>query len=494
MKNNLSLTIAAFFGAMLSLIVTYFFLNIPSKIVNKTEVQDIQEKEINKDEFEVVKSTINTIVPKEMDFTEAAQKTVNSVVHIMSEYKQSYHSDPLMDFFWGPGGSRGSRAQVATGSGVVISDDGYIVTNNHVIDDADKISITLNDGRELNAELIGTDPSTDLALLKIEENNLSFSSFGNSDNVQLGDWVLAVGNPFNLTSTVTAGIVSAKARSINILRRNANENIFPLESFIQTDAAVNPGNSGGALVDPTGKLIGINTAIASKTGSYSGYSFAIPSNIALKVVNDLKSYGMVQRAFIGVVIQDVSQNTMDELELLDTKGVLVTGLSSDGAAIDAGIEVNDVILKVESTAVNDVPELQEQIGRFKPGDIVNLVVRRNNENKLIRVELRNESGNTEIFNKREVEKESTIHGALFIDIDLKTMKRLRLNGGVKVQAIENGKLKDAGLKTGFIVTHIDKKSITSTEQLINILEDKEGGVLIEGIYSDGTKGYFGFGL
>jgi S1-C subfamily serine protease len=248
-----------------------------------------------------------------LDFKIAAKKTVNAVVHIKSQYNSNYDSDPMMDFFWGPGGSRGMRQQVATGSGVIISDDGYVVTNNHVIDGAEKISITLNDGRELNAEIIGTDPNTDIALLKVEEKNLPYTEFGNSDDVHLGDWVLAVGNPFNLTSTVTAGIVSAKARNINILKNNSRENIFPLESFIQTDAAVNPGNSGGALVTPKGLLIGINTAIASKTGSYSGYSFAIPSNITLKVVNDLKSYGMVQRAFIGVIIEDVTQNVMNKL-------------------------------------------------------------------------------------------------------------------------------------------------------------------------------------
>ena len=224
----------------------------------------------------------------------------------------------------------------------------------------------------------------------MDDTNLPYTSFGNSDEVKLGDWVLAVGNPFNLTSTVTAGIVSAKARNINILRRN--ENVFPLESFIQTDAAVNPGNSGGALVNPQGLLVGINTAIASKTGSYSGYSFAIPSNIALKVVNDLKKYGMVQRAFIGVIIQDVSQEIMNDLKLPDTKGVMVKDLTDGGAAVDAGIKVNDVILKVENIEVNDVPELQEQIGKFKPGDEVSLIVRRNNDTKLVRVVLRNENG------------------------------------------------------------------------------------------------------
>ena len=266
-----------------------------------------------------------------------------------------------------------------------------------MINDASKIIITLNDGRALEAELVGSDPNTDLALLKIDEKNLPFTEFGNSDDVDLGDWVLAVGNPFNLTSTVTAGIVSAKSRNINILRSNSKENIFPLESFIQTDAAVNPGNSGGALVTPDGLLVGINTAIASKTGSYSGYSFAIPSNITLKVVNDLKKYGLVQRAFIGVIIQDVTQNIMNELELPNTNGVLVSGLSDGGAAKAAGIKVNDVILKVENTFVNDVPELQEQIGKYKPGDVVNILIQRNGNEKLMNLTLRNENGNTEII-------------------------------------------------------------------------------------------------
>jgi Do/DeqQ family serine protease len=428
-----------------------------------------------------------------LDFKIAAKKTVNAVVHIKSQYNSNYDSDPMMDFFWGPGGSRGMRQQVATGSGVIISDDGYVVTNNHVIDGAEKISITLNDGRELNAEIIGTDPNTDIALLKVEEKNLPYTEFGNSDDVHLGDWVLAVGNPFNLTSTVTAGIVSAKARNINILKNNSRENIFPLESFIQTDAAVNPGNSGGALVTPKGLLIGINTAIASKTGSYSGYSFAIPSNIALKVVNDLKSYGMVQRAFIGVIIEDVTQNVMNKLDLPNTEGVLVNGLSEGGAASDAGIEVNDIIISVENISVNDVPELQEQIGKFKPGDKVNLVIRRDGETRLVSVTLRNQSGNTRIIDKRKQEAESTIYGAIFQDLNKDEMMKLRIAGGAKIKSIKEGKIKNAGLKKGFIITHIDKNIIKSKKELIKTLNSKKGGVLIEGIYPNGVKGYFGFG-
>ena len=397
----------------------------------------------------------------------------------------------MFELFWGPQSPNGSIPQIATGSGVIISEDGYIITNNHVIDDAEKIMITFNEGRELEASLIGADPNTDLALLKVDDTNLPYTSFGNSDEVKLGDWVLAVGNPFNLTSTVTAGIVSAKARNINILRRN--ENVFPLESFIQTDAAVNPGNSGGALVNPQGLLVGINTAIASKTGSYSGYSFAIPSNIALKVVNDLKKYGMVQRAFIGVIIQDVSQEIMNDLKLPDTKGVMVKDLTDGGAAVDAGIKVNDVILKVENIEVNDVPELQEQIGKFKPGDEVSLIVRRNNDTKLVRVVLRNENGNTTLTDRKEIEKQTVIFGATFKDIS-DEYNSININHGVIVEDLKEGKLKDAGLKKGFIITHIDKYPIKSKKQLLNLLKTKKGGILIEGKFKNGVKGYFGFGL
>ena len=470
--------------------ITFSVLNIKpdekkkSNIVQEIEVEKIPEKESS---FSL---TNNSNSSKNLDFTVAAEKTVNTVVHIKSEYGQIYQSDPLLDFFWGPNGSRGNRTQIASGSGVIISSDGYIVTNNHVIEDASTISVTLNDGRELIAECLGTDPNTDLALLKVDEKDLVFAEFGNSDNVKLGDWVLAVGNPFNLTSTVTAGIVSAKARNINILRRNSKESIFPLESFIQTDAAVNPGNSGGALVNPDGVLIGINTAIASKTGSYSGYSFAIPSNITLKVVNDLKNYGLVQRAFIGVIIEDVTQKIMDEFNLPNTKGVLVSGLSNGGAANEAGIKVDDVILKVENIEVNDVPELQEQIGKHKPGDNVKIIIQRKGDKKVIEVKLRNNKGTTEIIDKNKLEKESSLYGAIFEDLNKESLKYFNISSGIKVVSIKNGKFKEIGLKQGFIITHIDKISVKTTNDFKKIIENKKKSTLIEGVYSNGLKGYF----
>tara|TARA_B100001027_G_scaffold75652_1_gene51608 strand:- start:351 stop:1808 length:1458 start_codon:yes stop_codon:yes gene_type:complete len=485
MKSKVTFFILSIYGGALAFLIFSLFGEDPV-IIDSNEVKS---EIVEPTPFSMVNS--NSSIPKELDFTSAAEKTVNAVVHISSEYQQTYQSDPMFEFFWGPQGPNGSIPQIATGSGVIISEDGYIITNNHVIDDAEKIMITFNEGRELEASLVGADPNTDLALLKVDETNLPYTSFGNSDEVKLGDWVLAVGNPFNLTSTVTAGIVSAKARNINILRRN--ENVFPLESFIQTDAAVNPGNSGGALVNPQGLLVGINTAIASKTGSYSGYSFAIPSNIALKVVNDLKKYGMVQRAFIGVIIQDVSQEIMNDFKLPDTKGVMVKDLTDGGAAVDAGIKVNDVILKVENIEVNDVPELQEQIGKFKPGDEVSLIVRRNNDTKLVRVVLRNENGNTTLTDRKEIEKQAVIFGASFRDIS-DEYNSININHGVIVEDLKEGRLKDAGLKKGFIITHIDKYPIKSKKQLLNILKSKKGGILIEGKFENGVKGYFGFGL
>jgi len=457
--------------------------NKSSKIQDK-EIEEIPEKTSS---FTLTNNSNST---KNLDFTLAAEKTVNTVVHIKSEYVQNYQSDPLLDFFWGPNGSRGDRTQIATGSGVIISSDGYIVTNNHVIEDASKISVTLNDGRELIAECLGNDPNTDLALLKVDQKNLVFAEFGNSDDVKLGDWVLAVGNPFNLTSTVTAGIVSAKARNINILRRNSKESIFPLESFIQTDAAVNPGNSGGALVNPDGVLIGINTAIASKTGSYSGYSFAIPSNITLKVVNDLKNYGLVQRAFIGVIIADVTQKVMDEFNLPNTDGVLVSDLSEGGAAYEAGIKADDIILKVENIGVNGVPELQEQIGKYKPGDKITVIIQRNGEKKITKVTLRNNKGTTEIIDKNKLERESSLYGAVFEELNKKSLRYLNVNSGIKVVSIKKGEFRDIGIKQGFIITHIDKSAVTTTNDLKNIIKNKKSSTLIEGIYPNGNKGYF----
>lgn len=326
----------------------------------------------------------------------AAAETVNAVVHISNEFSvENYYYDPLRELLYGEGRFKDVEQGIASGSGVIISQDGYIVTNNHVIEDADELTVTLNDNRQYTATVIGSDPATDLALVKIDAENLHYITLGNSDNVAVGQWVLAVGNPFNLTSTVTAGIVSAKARNINLLY-DPQGNYIPLESFIQTDAAVNPGNSGGALVSATGELIGINTAIASQTGSYAGYSFAVPVNIVHKVTLDLMEYGEVKRAFIGVTIQDVTQSLANQLGIDQVGGVYVAGIMPDGAAGTAGIETGDIITMVDGARVTSVPQLQEKIGVKRPGNSVEVTVKRDGAEKVFQVTLRDENGNETI--------------------------------------------------------------------------------------------------
>ncbi len=385
--------------------------------------------------------------------------------------------------------------QQGSGSGVIISKDGYIVTNNHVVHGADKIDVILNDKRSYEAEIIGTDPQTDLALVKIKEKDLPILTYANSDQVKVGEWALAVGNPFNLTSTVTAGIISAKGRNINILENDPEKGMFPIESFIQTDAAVNPGNSGGALVNTNGELIGINSAIASQTGSYSGYSFAIPVNIVKKVVADLIEFGTVQRAFIGVSIRDIDAKFAEEKEIKNLNGVYVNGLTDGGAGEDAGVKVGDVIIKIENNPVRNVAELQEQIGKYRPGDKVNVVVIRNSKEMGLAVTLKNKDGNLGVI-KKENRSATTLAslGASFETLSKEEMRKLGIQNGLKISRLENGKLAAAGIKPGFIITSIDKKKITDISDIENILQTKAGGVLIEGVYPNGIRAYYGFGM
>lgn len=427
-----------------------------------------------------------------VDFTMAADKSVPAVVHIKTSFtrKNAYYDDffaPFYDFFNVQPFSQQYPIN-ATGSGVIVSDDGYIVTNNHVVQDAEQISVTLNDKREFVATVVGLDPTTDLALIKIDEKNLPFLVFGNSDQVKIGEWVLAVGNPFNLTNTVTAGIVSAKARNINILGGGSS-----VESFIQTDAAVNPGNSGGALVNTKGELIGINAAIASNTGSYSGYSFAIPSNIASKVVADLKEYGMVQRAYLGADIVDITAATAKQYGLSSMKGVYVSAVSDGGAAIEAGIEAGDVILSVGGEEVNSSSRLLELIAEKHPGDKLLLEIERGNKTISKPVTLLNRRGE-KVLLKKEDPALSTFMGATFSEPDQQTMSRLRLINGMQISELNEGALKNAGIKESFIVTKIDQTIIYSMEDIENALSGKSGGVLIEGVYPNGMKAYYGFGL
>lgn len=431
------------------------------------------------------------------DLTEAAEKSVHAVVHIevkMHQQMDNMPDNPLFKFFFGPNGPNGPQGNVprqykqqpqyaiGSGSGVIINPDGYIVTNNHVVDDAVNVDVILNDNRKFTAKVIGRDPNTDIALVKIDATNLPYLNWGNSDGLKLGEWVLAVGNPFNLNSTVTAGIVSAKSRSIGIMSGQ-----MPLESFIQTDAAVNPGNSGGALVDAKGDLIGINTAIASQTGSYAGYAFAIPATIAQKVVVDLRKYGEVQRAVLGVVMQSVNDSIAKAKKLEHVEGAYVRSTTEDGAARKAGIKEGDIIVSINGNSVNTGSQLQELIGQFSPGNEVTVGYIRNGELKDAKVVLRNMKGDTSI-----VKEPLAVLGAEFAPLSDQDKEKLQIEDGVKVVKLNDGKLKDAGMKPEFIITDINKVAVNSPNDIETVMMHTKSNepMLIEGVYPDGKYAYY----
>lgn len=420
-----------------------------------------------------------------VDFTYAAEVSVNAVVHIMSKFeaKQSnmgMEQDPFFEYFFGQRGQQQKRpAQIGSGSGVILSTDGYIVTNNHVVEGSDNITVILNDKRTFEAQLIGTDPTTDLALLKIDAKELPTLPIGNSDNLKIGEWVLAVGNPFNLTSTVTAGIVSAKARSINILNSDMR-----IESFIQTDAAVNPGNSGGALVSTNGELVGINTAIASQTGSYSGYSFAIPVSIMSKVVADLKQYGVVQRALLGISISDINAEFAKEKNLDVLDGVYVAAVNPNSAAYDAGIQENDVIIKANGQKVKSVSELQEQIGRLRPGDKVDVTVLRNGKEKDFNVTLKNKMGSTSMIKSGAAD----LLGGKFTALSDRQKMMYGVNEGLCIEKVtKGGKLSKAGVPNGYILVKANSKFVKDVETLEAIIGEAKqaNGQLNEHLFLSG---------
>lgn len=428
-----------------------------------------------------------------VDFTYAAENSIHAVVHVWTERLEQGYTSPYQLLF-GQGPSQ--RRSLSSGSGVIVSNDGFIMTNNHVVDNANSVKIKLNSGKVYDAEVIGTDKSTDLALLKIKEekNNLPFLAFGNSDAIKVGQWVLAVGNPFNLTSTVTAGIVSAKARNINLLEYDPNSKQFPIESFIQTDAAVNPGNSGGALVGVNGELLGINTAIASQTGSYAGYSFAIPSALVEKVFRDLYEFGKVQRAYIGIQIRDLNEELIENNDFSSFNGVYVAGLTQGGAAEQAGIKNNDIITKIEGVPVASVTQLQETIGRYRPGDAINLELWRDGKTELVKLTLRNLEGTTELKEKM-IEKSLDVLGAEFKTVDNNTLSTLNISGGVQLTEIGEGPLRMSGMRKGFIITRVDKIAVKNKEELQDLLSKRiNNGVLLEGVYPNGTKAYYGLGM
>lgn len=438
-------------------------------------------------------------IDSNMDFTQASSESIQSVVHVKTKVVRSVvQRDPFLEFFYGPGSGRELKQYGrGSGSGVIVSKDGFIVTNNHVIQNASEIQVTLNDNTTYEARIVGTDPSTDIAVLKIDASNLRPMPIGNSDNVKVGQWVLAVGNPFNLNSTVTAGIVSAKARNINIIaRENEGTDVVPIESFIQTDAAVNPGNSGGALINTNGELIGINTAIASQTGNYAGYSFAVPSRLVAKVMKDLMDYGMVQRGFLGIQIQDIDQALIDGKNLENAQGLYVAGVEKGSGAEKAKIKEGDVILKVGTKDVNSVAALQGEIGERRPGDIVRITLRRDGDVITKDILLKNSNGDTELVSKKEVEKYMAL-GATFAELTKSEKKELNIKHGVKISKISAGKLRSAGLTEGIIITKINNDEVTSVEQLVAELKnnsDKKKGVLLEIMNDSGRKDYVGFGL
>lgn len=442
-----------------------------------------------------------------VDLTYAAEKALPSVVHI--KYVQNskiktveVESDPFSDFFSDPfggffgrgngnGGTQKRKVQTpkrtATGSGVIISADGYIVTNNHVVDGADELTVTLNDNKEYSARIIGADKTTDLALIKIDGKNLPAITIANSEDIKIGEWVLAVGNPLGLNNTVTAGIVSAKARSLG-----ANG----VESFIQTDAAINAGNSGGALVNTRGELVGINAMLYSQTGSYSGYGFAIPTAIMNKVVDDLKKYGTVQRAMIGIQGGDV-KNYVDsqkdqgkDVDLGTMEGIYVDKVVDDGAAAEAGIESGDVIVAADGQKVTKMAELQEIIAKKRPGDKISLTYLHNKKKETKTLTLKNEQGNTKVVKNADLD----VLGANFRAISNEQKKQLNIGYGLEVIKVNAGKMKDAGVNKGFIIQKVNNESVSSIEDLQDAVKDastsKEPVLYIQGIYPTGRKAYF----
>ena len=449
-------------------------------------------------------------VPEGLNFVAAAAAVTPAVVHVMTEYaapaadRRQQQMDPFLRQFFGDqneqfqgqmppghpqvpqGGGSGS------GSGVIIAANGYIVTNYHVIEKASKIEVVLDDKRKYDAELVGADPNTDLAVLKVKADNLPFVKYGNSDDVKVGQWVLAVGNPFNLNSTVTAGIISAKGRNIGILSRKNN---MGLESFIQTDAVVNPGNSGGALVNLNGDLIGINSAIASRTGSYEGYSFAIPSSLASKVVDDLLKYKVVQRALLGVQIREVDATLASEKKLNTLNGVYVEGLSESSSAAVAGIKPGDIITRINGVVVNTSSQLQEQVARFRPGDRIKVGYLRGSAAGTAEAILRNATGTTGVVREEAVAASLKYEGATLSMVPAREQAKLGIEGGAKISGIKGSNFRESGMADGFIITRIDKNTVTKPADVVTYLDRarESQGALVEGLYPDGRKAYYPIG-
>ncbi len=475
MMNRIAIILVSFISGLAGSYV-FYKTNVPAVLV-----QDFSNKKTEA-EFSAISYKGTSL--NNTDFVRASALSTPSVVFIKTLSNQRNYVDPSFDFFnnFDFFGRRGPVA--SSGSGVIVSSDGYIVTNYHVIKDATTIEVILNNNKQsYSAKLIGSDPSTDIAVLKIEGKNLPHIVFGNSDDVAIGEWVLAVGNPFNLTSTVTAGIVSAKGRNINIVN-----NQFPIESFIQTDAAINPGNSGGALVDLEGRLIGINTAISSQTGSYIGYGFAIPANIVSKIFQDLVKFKEVQRGYTGMDIADIDSRLAQKLNISNNLGVYVSSVLAEGPADKAGIRTGDVIVKINGKDIDSKAIFDEYIAYMRPGDRAKFTLLRNGKEIEASLELLNREGTTVIMRKGTVS--SDILGADFQALPKLERDKLGIKNGIRISNIRNGKIANIGLNEGFILIALNKKEYERPEDLIKDFEQVRGQVVMEGIMANGGRMVF----
>ena len=431
--------------------------------------------------------TVNLSLDNYPDFTYAAESAIDAVVYVKVVSREMSRQAPsIFDFFFGYGGTPQERERVGSGSGVIIRQYGYIVTNNHVIEGATDIEVTLTNNKTFKAELIGADPATDVALIKVDAQGLPVIPFGDSDKLRLGEWVLAIGSPYNLRSTVTAGIVSAKGRSIP-----DNSREFKIESFIQTDAAVNPGNSGGALVDKAGNLVGINTAIVSQTGAYAGYSFAVPVNIVKRIVDDLMDFGSVRRAVLGVVMSPITQEIADKLKLSSLNGVYIVEVSPGSAAEQAGVKKEDVLVKIDSVQVTNASSVQEMVSGFYPGDKATLTVIRSGKEKELEVTFK---GTAQENGTVTEDGSVAFYGSAIKEASKETKERLGIKSGVEIVSVGPGKIMDAGVTEGFVILYVNDQPVSKPQDVINIIKKSKRAVFIEGLTSYGKVSYFGFGI
>lgn len=431
--------------------------------------------------------TVNLSLDDYPDFTYAAESAVDAVVYVKVVSREAVRNpQSIFDFFFGYGATPQERERVGSGSGVIIREDGYIVTNNHVIEGATEIEVTLTNNKTFKAELIGADPATDVALIKVDAQGLPTIPFGDSDRLRLGEWVLAIGSPYNLRSTVTAGIVSAKGRSIP-----DNSREFKIESFIQTDAAVNPGNSGGALVDKAGNLVGINTAIVSQTGAYAGYSFAVPVNIVKKIVSDLIDFGSVRRAVLGVTMSPVTQEIADKMKLSSLNGVYIVEVSPGSAAEKAGVRKEDILIAIDSVKITNASSVQEMVNGFSPGDKAVLTVIRDGREKNLEVTFQ---GTAEENGTVTEDGSVAFYGSRIDEVSRETKERLGIKSGVEIVSVGPGKIMDAGVTEGFVILYVNDEPVSKPQDVINIIKKSKRAVFIEGLTSYGKVSYFGFGI